>query len=86
MGCSCSKNRTTPTGMGVQPKATPAPQTVKPPTTAESSHTQRTQSAAVGQTQTFSLQTPDGAKRNFGSLLEARAERARSGGGAITPN
>lgn len=41
--------------------------------------------AGQGGEQSFALQTGDGRTQSFGSLLEARAERARSGGGTISP-
>jgi hypothetical protein len=38
-----------------------------------------------GGQQSFALRTADGRTQSFGSLLEARAERMRSGGGDIQP-
>jgi hypothetical protein len=39
--------------------------------------------AEQGGSQSFALRTVDGRTQSFGSLLEARAERARAGGGEI---
>jgi len=40
--------------------------------------------SGTAKTQSFAFQPPTGARRTFGSMLEAQAARVRAGGGRIT--
>jgi hypothetical protein len=90
--CNCGKNNSKrPTGAdaGVQASRI-ASQAVADQQAARAANHSTTrigprEPVQQGGSQSFALQTADGRTQSFGSLLEARAERARSGGGVISP-
>lgn len=83
MACNCGKNKTPPTGSAAARQAAAA-------TKEQAARTANTSTTRIGpteplqgQTQSFALRTRDGSTQQFGSLLEAKAERARKGGEII---
>jgi hypothetical protein len=88
MGCSCGKNSSTPPA-GLTASRNAAQVAAEAQAARAANHaTQRIGPARPvqqGGSQSFALQTSDGHTQSFGSLLEARAERARIGGGEIRP-
>jgi hypothetical protein len=85
--CNCGKNRTAtpPAGMTASRQSAQTAADAQAARAANHS-TQRigpARPAQQGGEQSFALRTADGRTQSFGSLLEARAERMRAGGGDI---
>lgn len=79
MGCGCGGNNAR---RGFVPPNPPAEAEVPSPAPSSSAGGQpqaRTVTSGQGTTQSFSLVTPDGGRRSFGSRLEADAARVRAG-------
>lgn len=92
MGCNCGKNAA-PTGAmtGSREEAQRAVEAQAAALNARAANpsTHRIgppEPVTQGGTQSFALHSADGRTQSFGSLLEARAERVRAGGGEITPS
>jgi len=84
--CSCGKNASTPPA-GMSASRDAAQRVADSQAARAQNHsTQRigpSRPVEQGGQQSFALRTSDGRTQSFGSLLEARAERARVGGGEI---
>jgi hypothetical protein len=84
--CNCGKNsnKTVPAGLGASRQQAQVAADAQAARAANHS-TERIgpRPAHQGGQQSFALRSTDGRTQSFGSLLEARAERARVGGGEI---
>lgn len=87
--CNCGANKTPPQGMGVRPSAAPsAAQRAAERAAAEAAAKAANPSTsrigpAAARTSSYAYRSPDGAAHRVGSLLEARAAAARSGGDVL---
>jgi hypothetical protein len=86
--CNCGKNRSTPPA-----GLTASRQAAQTAADAQAARAQNHSTERIGPArpvmqggqQSFALRRSDGRTQSFGSLLEARAERARAGEGDILP-
>jgi len=87
--CNCGKNATRPTG--AQAPMTGSRQSAQSVADAQAARAANASTSRIGParpaeqggSQSFALNGADGRTQSFGSLLEARAERIRAGGGDI---
>lgn len=85
MGCNC-KGKKSPTGFGqVAPNTRDAQRQMREAAErAAREQAQTKREPPADGTQTFTLRTADGRVQTFRTALEARAARARHGGGTIS--
>lgn len=87
--CNCGKNTSRPTG--AQAPMTGSRQAAQSAADAQAARAANASTSRIGPSrpaeqggqQSFALNRADGRTQAFGSLLEARAERIRAGGGDI---